>query len=129
MRDTSSCRRARLRNFQGSTGPLEAGASTKNTPAVLFDAIVLPEGSAASALLLRIGKKMYLVKDQYRHCKSIRALGASSALLAKAGIEAPLSNGTEDPGLFIGGVGLLDDFIRVIGKYRHPQRDLDPPFV
>jgi catalase len=119
----------RLGTFESSTGPIEAAASMENTPAVLFDALVLPDGAEAVDLLLRIGNTMEFVKDQYRHCKSILALGASSAILDKAGIEAILPNGDEDPGLFIGGVGLLDDFVRAIGVHRHPERDMDPPLV
>ena len=119
----------RLGTYQSATGPIEAAASMENTPAVLFDALVLPDGADAVDLLLRVGNTMEFVKDQYRHCKSILALGASSAILDKAGIEAILPNGVEDPGLFIGGVGLLDDFIRAVGVHRHPERDMDPPLV
>ena len=119
----------RLGTYQGLGGTMEAGASMENSPAVLFDALVLPDGQDAVEMLMRVGNTMEFVKDQYRHCKTILALGASSALLDKAGIQATLPDGTEDPGLFIGDATLVDDFIRAVGLHRHPQRDMDPPLV
>ena len=101
----------------------------ENSPGVLFDALVLPDGPDAVQALMRVGNTMEFVKDQYRHCKTILALGASSALLEKAGIRAELPDGTVDPGLLIGDVDLVDAFIAAVGQHRHPQRDVDPPLV
>ncbi len=102
----------------------------ENTPNVLFDALVLPDGQTAVDALMTVGNTMEFVKDQYRHGKTILALGASSALLTKAGIEPTLLDGSADPGLFVGDVGEhLDAFIAAIGKHRHPERETDPPRV
>jgi catalase len=97
---------------------------------VLFDALVLPDGEAAVETLAGIGNTMEFVKDQYRHCKSILVVGASSALLEKAGISATLPDGSADPGLLIAdGAPDIAAFIAAIGRHRHPERDLDPPLV
>jgi catalase len=72
------------------------------------------------------------VKDQYRHCKSILAIGASSALLDKAGIQPQLPNGNDDPGILRAASGDAvdaDAFIAAIGKHRHFIRETDPPLV
>ena len=119
----------RLGTYQGSGATIEAAATMENTPAVLFDALVLPDGADAVEMLARVGNTMEFVKDQYRHCKTILALGASSALLDKAGIVATLPDGSADPGLFVGGVDQIDAFIAAMGLHRHPARDVDPPLV
>lgn len=112
---------------------LEADASMENTPAVLFDALVLPDGADAMTALMRDGHTMEFIKDQYRHCKTILALGASTALLDKAGISATLPDGAQDSGLLFADGSSIDEaieaFIAAIGKHRHTARDSDPPLV
>ncbi len=56
-------------------------------------------------------------------------MGASSKLLEKVGIAATLPDGTQDPGLFVGGEESIDGFVAAIGRHRHPERDLDPPLI
>jgi catalase len=111
---------------------LQADASMENTPAVLFDALVLPDGKDAIALLMRDGHTMEFVKDQYRHCKTILAIGGSTALLDKVSIAATLPDGGEDGGLLMA-KALTDDhikaFIAAVGKHRHTERDIDPPLI
>ena len=59
----------------------------------------LPDGAAAVEALGDVGQALEFVKDQYRHCKPILALGAGAELLAKAGIPPTLPSGEPDPGL------------------------------
>ena len=107
-------------------------ATLENSPAVLFDALVLPAGSKAVDTLCLDGRVLEFVKDQYRHCKTILALGDSSKILAKAGISLTLPSGA-DPGLLIEGQDGNDtdaqSFIAAIGLHRHVERDRDPPLV
>ena len=77
--------------------PLEIDATLENSPAVLFDAVVLPAGSEAVDALCLDGHTLEFVKDQYRHCKTILALGDSSTILAKAGIPLTLPSGEQTP--------------------------------
>ena len=119
----------RLGTYQGSGGPLEAVATMENSPAVLFDALVLPDGADGVAALMRVGNTMEFVKDQYRHCKSILVLGASSMLLDKVGIATTLPDGSADPGLLVGDDGAIAAFLAAIGQHRHPARDTDPPLI
>lgn len=110
----------------GST--IEAGKSMENAPAVLFDALVLPDGARAIATLAGDGHTMEYLKDQFRHCKAILALGASSELLDMAGISATLKN---DTGLLWSESKKARDiapaFIKAIAAHRHVSRDSDPP--
>jgi catalase len=113
--------------------PLEVDATLENSPAVLFDAVVLPGGSEAVDALCLDGRALEFVKDQYRHCKTILALADSSKILTKAGITITLPSGEPDPGLLIAGQGSNEthaqSFIAAIGLHRHVGRDRDPPLV
>ena len=51
-----------------------------------MDAVVLPDGEGAVDTLSQNGHAMEFVKDQYRHCKPILALGLAASLLDEAGI-------------------------------------------
>ncbi|MET3493367.1 catalase [Variovorax boronicumulans] len=124
----------RLGAYKAAGGEtLEADASMENSPGFLFDALVLPDGLAAVEALAADGHSMEFVKDQYRHCKTILALGASQALLAEAGIPMSLPDGSDDPGLILADAAQADaaavDFIAAVGLHRHPARDTDPPRV
>jgi catalase len=125
---------ARLGTVSSEDGEsLEIDATLENSPAVLFDALVLPGGSEAVDMLSLDGHTLEFAKDQYRHCKTILALGDSSKILAKAGIPFTLPSGEDDPGLLIEGQERNEtdaqSFIAAIGRHRHVERDRDPPLV
>jgi catalase len=116
-------------------GVFEVDATLENSPPVLFDALVLPDGIDAVERLAKDGHTLEFVKDQYRHCKSILVLGAASKLLKKAGIFEVLPSGEPDPGLLVvvaeasGYDSSANSFITAIAKHRHPERDTDPPLI
>jgi catalase len=113
--------------------PLEIDATFENSPSVLFDAVVLPPGSEAVENLSRDGHTLEFLKDQYRHCKTILALGDSVKILEKAGIPLKLPSGEADSGLLIEGhedaPADARSFVAAIGLHRHVARDQDPPAV
>ena len=113
--------------------PIEADATLENTPGFLFDALVLPDGAAGVELLAGDGHTAEFVKDQYRHCKTLLALGSSQALLTDAGIPLTLPDGTDDPGLILADASDVGSatvaFITAVGQPRHAARDCDPPMV
>ncbi|MBH1957652.1 MAG: catalase [Burkholderiales bacterium] len=112
---------------------LQADASLENEPGFLFDALVLPDGEAAVEALAKDGHTMEFIKDQYRHGKTILALGASKALLDKAGVPTTLPDGAPDAGLIVAPLGSAANvaaaFIKGIALHRHPERETDPPRV
>jgi catalase len=117
---------------EGGGERFEVDATLENSPAVLFDAMVLPAGPAAISALMRDGRSLEFLKDQYRHCKTILALGTSTKLLEEAGIASNLPGGDPDPGLIVGsdaGKDFSKQFIAAIGRHRYPERDRDPPLV
>ncbi|MBG9387603.1 catalase [Caenimonas aquaedulcis] len=114
---------------------LDADASLENEPGFLFDSLVLPDGADAVAALAKDGHTMEFIKDHFRHCKTILALGQSRELLAKAGFPTSM-----DKSLAQGGTGVLlaeaDDaasaavaFILAMSRHRHFGREMDPPLL
>jgi catalase len=125
---------SRLGTVRSEDGePVEIDATLENSPAVLFDAVVLPGGSEAVDAMCLDGRTLEFVKDQYRHCKTILVLGDATKILTKAGIPLTLSSGDADPGLLIeeqnGNEANAQAFIAAIGRHRHVERDQDPPVV
>jgi catalase len=113
----------------GGGKPIEIGASLEVAPSVVFDALILPDGDAAIATLSKNGRALEFLKDQYRHCKPIFAIGAAAQLLDAAGVPKALPNDQPDPGLILGAASDVDTFIKALGKHRHYQRESDPPAV
>jgi catalase len=108
-------------------GEIEADKSLENSPSVLFDALVLPDGAHATETLAQNGHTLEYVKDQLRHCKAILVLGSSKTLLETAGVAA-----SDAPaGVLRAAANDADEaaaeFIKAIAAHRHPSRDRDPP--
>ena len=120
-----------LKTADGAT--LEASGSLENSAPVLFDAVVLPDGEDGVALLTRHGQTMEFITNQYRHGKTLLALGASKALLDKVGVATTLPSGDKDPGVLLGRSKDIEAvaavFIEAVAKHRHPAREGDWPRV
>ena len=117
----------------GQGGPIEVDVTMEAMPAVLFDALVVPDGSQGVAELKKLGHAIEFVKEQYRHCKPILALGAGKSLLEAAGVKPTLPSGDPDGGLLYLEGADMDDilprFIEAIAAHRHLEREMDPPPV
>jgi catalase len=93
------------------------------------DALVLQR--TPSRALRADDRTLEFIKDQYRHCKSILALGESAELLQACGIDPTLPHGQADPGVHVASdaASVTDDFVAAIAKHRHFARETDPPRV
>jgi catalase len=125
---------ASLGRVQCSGGEtIEVEISLEAGPAVLYDAVVLPDGKEGVDGLQLVGHAMEFIKDQYRHCKPLLALGASSALLEAAGVFPTLPDGGPDPGVLCVESAALGDgleaFTEALVRHRHWSRESDPPIV
>ena len=121
----------RVGRFHCDSGEvIDADKSMENAPAALFDAVLLPDGGAAIDALLRNGYTLEFIKDAFRHCKTILALGAGQALLEFAGIGAAMD---DDAGILLAesadAAGIAMPFVEAIALHRHFARDSDPPLV
>jgi len=112
---------------------LAATASFENAASVLFDAVVLPDGDAGVAMLASLGHALEFIAHQYRHGKTLLAIGASRVLLDNAGVSVTLPSGDPDPGIVLADgkavAAAASAFIKAVGKHRHPARENDPPQV
>ena len=108
---------------------ITADCSMENEPGFLFDALALPDGEKAVAALAADAHTMDFIKDQFRHCKTILALGASSALLEKAGVPG----NSADTGVVVAKTSAaqaaIQAFIEGMAKHRHFARETDPQRV
>ncbi|MEO6026575.1 MAG: catalase, partial [Candidatus Binatia bacterium] len=114
------------------TSRLPVDLTFDTAPAVWFDALAIPDIAAIEALAAN-GLVLEFVKDQFRHCKTIMAVGASRQLLEAAGLPAALPSGEPDPGIIRGEDGQrhagVDAFIAAIARHKHYERETDPPLV
>ena len=111
---------------------IQVDVSIEAAPSVLYDAVVLPAGAAAVRQLRSDGRTLEFIKDQYRHCKSILALGEGSQFLEACGITPMLPTGEPDPGLIVATTdddAAGDAFVAAIAAHRHFARETDPPRV
>jgi catalase len=114
----------------GKAGDVDIEVSLETAPSVVFDAVMIPHGEA-SAALAALGQAVEFVKDQYRHCKPILALGSGARLLEMADIPHLLPGGEPDPGVLrIKDVSAaIPAFIDAITRHRHFERQTDPPRI
>ncbi len=122
----------RLGTVTGTSGQAIAVEATfENSPAVTFDAVVVGDGEEAVAALSRVGNTSEFLRDQYRHCKTILALGAASTLLDAAEIKQTVASGGDDPGVLVGDGSDASTaaFLAAVERHRHFERELDPPPV
>jgi catalase len=105
--------------------PLEASGTLENSAPVLFDALVLPDGVDGVADLARYDQTMDFIRDQYRHGKTILALGASKVLLVSAEVSTTLPSGESDPGILLASASkaVAAAFVAAVGKHRHTERE------
>ena len=107
---------------------LEATRTLENSAPVLFDGLVLPDGTAGVKLLGSRVEVMDFISNQYRHGKTILALGVSKALLDRGGVEVTMKSGERDPGILTGDSAnaeqAIKGFIMALGKHRHPEREV-----
>jgi catalase len=125
---------ARLGQVQTEQGDaLEVEVTLETTPSVLYDAMAVPGGHDAVEKLAVTGHALEFIKDSYRHCKPILAIGAGATLLENAGASAKLSSGESDPGVLTFDQGetaqAVREFVSALAKHRHFTREVDPPLV
>ncbi|MGZ8260724.1 MAG: catalase, partial [Caldimonas sp.] len=90
-------RLGRVRPASGA--PIDVEVTLETAPSVTWDAVVIPGNDAA---LAKVGQTLEFLKDQYRHCKPMLFLGASSESMQECKLPQTLPDGSADPGLLLG---------------------------
>jgi len=106
---------------------LDVDASLENSPGCLFDGVAIPDGEVAKRLATD-GRAAEFVKDQFRHCKTLLAIGSGVDLLEGAGV----LRDPDDPGLLVAEAcngQAARGFIEALARHRHYEREKDPPPV
>ena len=124
----------RLGTVQSTDGnEIEVDVTFETMPAVLFDGLVAPGGHEDARNLAKVGQAVEFIREQYRHCKPILALGIGKDLIESAGVKLILPSGELDPGVLAFQDEAVDDvlpqFIEAIAAHRHYERETDPPSV
>lgn len=124
----------RLGTVQSTDGnEIEVDVTFETMPAVLFDGLVAPGGHEDARNLGKVGQAVEFIREQYRHCKPILALGIGKDLIVSAGVKLILPSGELDPGVLAfqdeGIDDILPQFIEAIAAHRHYERETDPPIV
>jgi catalase len=103
---------------------IEANKSMENSPAVLFDALVLPDDIQAIHALAANAHTTEFIKNTYQHGKIILALGDGRELLQMAGVGPDMA---EDSGILLADsantAGIIAAFVDAIAAHRHPSRN------
>jgi catalase len=124
-------RRGEVETEQGES--LEVEVSLEAAPSVLYDAVAVPGGHGAVETLATLGHAQEFIKDAYRHCKPLLAIGAGATLLDACGAAEQTLAGKPDPGVLSFEEGQATEALRAfaaaIAKHRHFERELDPPPV
>ncbi len=114
----------------GESLPVEV--SMEAAPSVVWDAMIVPDGEGAAAVLTESGHAKEFLKDQYRHCKPILLMGAAGSLLPAAGIPAELAE-DDDPALLVfsndQAEAALPAFVEALTAHRNFGRETDPPRI
>ncbi len=89
-------------------------------PSVMFDAVMVPAGSASAQALADQGEAVHFILEAYRHGKALCLIGESVRLLQPAGeqaVRAPgVVHGPNDPAARL---QMAQDFIQAIACHRH----------
>ncbi len=116
----------------GSHAP-EVHAPFQTMPSVLFDAVFVPGGDPAVDAMIGDGRALEFIRDAYRHCKTVAAVGAGMRLLTAARVLPDPSGGSDPALLFATDASQLGDLVRAfiesVAAHRNWTRETDPPRV
>lgn len=106
---------------------IDADASTENSPAYLFDALVMPDGAEG---LVDDGHVWEFVRDTYRHCKPIVAMGEARAMVMRV-LPAQVDARGDKALILRDGeqAEAIEQLLACLGGARDFSRESDPPLV
>ena len=112
--------------------PLEVDISIEAGPSCLYDAVIIP-GDGEESSLIHNGQALEFLRDQFRHCKPILAIGAANVLLSTAGITPPKKPNENDTDVIWVSTenvtAALDSFNEALARHRDFSREVDPPII
>ncbi|RYD94992.1 MAG: hypothetical protein EOP50_08680, partial [Sphingobacteriales bacterium] len=85
------CNLGRIKGLNGDT--LDIEISLEAGPPVLYDAVIVADSDAAILELSKNAHSLDFLRQQYRHCKPMLAIGSGVNLLSQASIPSKLPDG------------------------------------
>lgn len=117
-------RLGKIKTADGST--LDIEITIEAGPSVLYDGVIIMQGEAS---LPHTMDALDFVRQQYRHCKPVYAIG-DDILLAIAGVPSTFADGVVDPGIFVDQNKMerssLAQFKTALAAHRPFMREQDP---
>jgi catalase len=133
---TSKIVAPRLGTLKGAGGVVAVDYSLLNAASVLFDAVFVPGGDKSVQALAGEARALLFVREAYKHCKAIAAVGAGVGLLSVVGLgdsSSPEDNGRAasvidgDEAIAVGTAEELPRvaarFVRAIARHRNWDRE------
>jgi catalase len=105
---------------------LAVDATFCSTASVLFDAVIVPGGSASVQALALSGPAVRFLLEAFKHCKTICAIGEGAQLLRFLALDADAA--AKVPGVVIGRnepparAQLAQEFVAALARHRHWSR-------
>lgn len=90
--------------------------------------MAIPDGEGTAKVWARDGRAAEFVKDQFRHLKTILALGEAVAFVEGAGV----LRDEEDTGLLLQSEPedeFVSAFVAALAMHKHFVRETDPPLL
>jgi catalase len=124
--------------IKGKGGEVEVDKSHVTTASIMYDAVFVPGGEKSVETQKKQGDALHFVKEAFKHCKAVGAVGEGVDLLREAGLPGvSLAEGDgvqNDLGVVTAGTGTSLDafasaFIGALAEYRHferQQKDMVP---
>jgi catalase len=116
--------------IEGDDGEqLEAPKSLLHAASVEYDAVMVAGGDASADALVGNAEAVHFVREAFKHCKTIGALGNGALLLKAAGVIGEPKKGkpAAGAGVIVGDEGKLGPFAKAfaaaIAMHRHWDRD------
>jgi catalase len=108
---------------------IDVEISIEAGPSVLYDAVIVADGAASVKALMGNADALDFVRQQFRHCKPVLAVGAGADLLRKAGVPDTTADGSADPSMWNPALGAflpaLQEFKAALAAHRNFQREVD----
>ncbi|MFC6016594.1 catalase [Plantactinospora solaniradicis] len=111
-------------------GGLAVTRAVTTVASVLYDAVVLPDGTPAITAMRADGYLVHFVAEAYKHGKPIGALGAGRMLLEHARLPVPEATGSDAGMVLQSGSGaatetFVEAFAAAVAAHRHHDRPVD----
>jgi catalase len=107
---------AQLGTLQSENGSIDVDHTLVTMPAVVFDAVYVPGGTAAATVLAGSSEARLFVAEAYAHAKAIAVSTDGALLLERAGVRA---DDDDAQGVVIGDPATIGArFVEAIGRHR-----------